>query len=533
MGEELVIAKDELFYTGTPEQIWQKYCGFLDLSLEEFMQIQEHLLMEEIELVADSPLGKKIMGGNKPKSVEEFRRTVPLTTYDDYAPYIGNCQEDVLAEKPYCWMRTSGLTGNPKWAPYTRSGFDRATTDSMAAFILSAAQKKGEVYLNRKSTPLLILPPRPYLTGWITFGVVNRLDRQPIIPLEIAEKMEFFHKIEENFRVALRSKVDFICALSSVLAKVGERFTSESRSLKLSWQLLHPLVIYHLARAQLRSKIKKRPLLPQDIWAIKGIVCGGMDYSFYKEQVQRYWGTIPLDTYMTTETGFIAMPSWTKKDKTFAPYSVFIELIPEEEWLKNKEDKEFQPTTVLLNEVEPGKRYEVVATNFHGMPFLRYRIGDLIKITSLEDKETDIRIPQMEFVSRADDIIDIAGFTRLNEKTIWQAIANTGISYEDWVIRKEYLAEQPILHLYIELKENKDAQTVEKLVHNQLKTLDHDYHDLEAMLDMRPLKVTLLTSGTFQRYLEGKQKEGAELAHLKPPHMNPSDSIVAELIKMS
>jgi hypothetical protein len=42
-------------------RILQKYCGFLDLSLAEFMEIQEQILIEQMELVYDSPLGKKSM----------------------------------------------------------------------------------------------------------------------------------------------------------------------------------------------------------------------------------------------------------------------------------------------------------------------------------------------------------------------------------------------------------------------------------------------------------------------------------------
>ena len=56
-----MVKKDELFKTGDQERIWQKYCGFLDLSLQEFMEIQEQLLMEQIELVYNSPLAEKFI----------------------------------------------------------------------------------------------------------------------------------------------------------------------------------------------------------------------------------------------------------------------------------------------------------------------------------------------------------------------------------------------------------------------------------------------------------------------------------------
>ena len=89
-----MLSEDKYFRDLTEAKLWQRYCGFLDLSIDEFMDIQEELLMDQIDRVADSVLGKKIMGKRKPKSVEEFRRMVPLTTYDDYEPYLseaGGC----------------------------------------------------------------------------------------------------------------------------------------------------------------------------------------------------------------------------------------------------------------------------------------------------------------------------------------------------------------------------------------------------------------------------------------------------------
>ena len=38
----------------SPKEIWQEYCGFLDLSMEEYMQIQKSLLTEQIKLLSDS-----------------------------------------------------------------------------------------------------------------------------------------------------------------------------------------------------------------------------------------------------------------------------------------------------------------------------------------------------------------------------------------------------------------------------------------------------------------------------------------------
>lgn len=101
-------SEDYYFKTLNKAELWQRYCGFFDLSMEGFMKIQKELLMEEMNLVCDSFLGKKIMGNRRPRSVEEFRSIVPLTTYDDYEPYLSERQENALAVKPCLWCHSSG-----------------------------------------------------------------------------------------------------------------------------------------------------------------------------------------------------------------------------------------------------------------------------------------------------------------------------------------------------------------------------------------------------------------------------------------
>ena len=64
------------------EDVWNEYCGFLDLSMDEFVQIQNRLMEEQIALWSRSPLGKKILKGSTPKNIKEFRGLVPLTSYD-------------------------------------------------------------------------------------------------------------------------------------------------------------------------------------------------------------------------------------------------------------------------------------------------------------------------------------------------------------------------------------------------------------------------------------------------------------------
>jgi len=528
-----MLSEDKFFQTDDKQTIWQRYCGFLDLSLHEFMRIQELLLLEEIELVADSPLGRRIMNNKQPTSVAEFRRIVPLTTYKDYAPYIGDRQEDALAEKPYLWGHTSGRGGSIKWIPCTYRAIEVACKNTIATFMLASADRRGDVNFLPGTRLLVNLPPRPYMAACLAYSLMENFSIQMIPSQDVAEKMEFMERIEKSFTIALRTGVDQIGSMSSILVKIAEGFTKQGRKMRLTSSTVHPAVLLRLLRAWLRSKVHGRALLPSDLWKVKGIVGWGADTAFYKEKVQAYWGRTPLESYAASETGHIAIQSWTKKTLTFLHDSVFLEFVPESEWVKSRDDAEYQPATVLLNEVEEGANYEIVITSFYGLPFLRYRLGDFIRIVALKDIETGVNLPQMLVKGRADDIIDIAGFTRIDEKTIWQAIANTGIRYEDWTIRKEYEQDKTNLHLYIELREDRKPKEVGHLIHEQLKAVDQDYKNLEAMLKIQPLRVTLLSKGTFPRYLEEQQRAGADLAHLKPRHTNVSDSVIQVLLRLS
>ena len=95
---------DQMLRTKTHEEIWQRYCNFLDMNLDQFMEIQNQLLMEQIDLYANCELGQSIMKGQKPRDPDEFRRIVPLTDYEDYADYLLPKNAKVLPAEPVVWI---------------------------------------------------------------------------------------------------------------------------------------------------------------------------------------------------------------------------------------------------------------------------------------------------------------------------------------------------------------------------------------------------------------------------------------------
>jgi hypothetical protein len=530
----------ELLRQGRKEELWQMCCGFIDLSLEQFMAIQKCLLSEQIELLKNCELGRKVLHGAMPETVEEFREQVPLTTYSDYLPELVKKRKDILPAKVARWVRTSGTSGQSyiKWVPLS-VGFVHELEKVLAAeIIFSGCNSKGDLSGLREHFKVLqTLGPPEYGTGFLAY-VTKQSINCDLLPSRGGE-LSFEQCIKLGFEEALYRGLDGFGGIASALVYAGEQIKRRAGNINIRFLLTHPRALFRVTRGLLRSKLARRPLLPKDLWTVQGIICGGSDATIFKKRVEELWGRRPLEHYASCEGGHCALQTWDYEGLTFIPNLNFFEFIPEREYFKWQLDHSYQPKTVLVDEVKAGENYEIVLTNFHGGAFVRYRIGDIIRITSLRNERLNIDIPQMLFHSRADDRIDISGFGRLTEKVIWEAIENSGIPYKDWTARKEAIRDRAILHLYLELEDDYVAseKAVAAIVYGELQKLDGVYHYNqysaygvpETVLGLKPIEVTFLPRGAFARYISQRQAEGADLGTIKPPHINPSDKVLSLL----
>jgi hypothetical protein len=529
----------DLLREGRKEELWQMCCGFIYLSLEQFMAIQKRLLLEEIELLKNSELGRKVMRGAMPKTVEEFREQVPLTTYADYLPELVEKREDVLPTKPAMWVHTVGRIGeyNFKWAPLSERFLHEFERVAGGVGLLSSCNRQGDFLAKGHLRLLATMGSPDYGSGIVAYLTQQALDCD-IFPCNGAE-MTFQEKMEAGFKEALSQGLDALGGVCSVLAYVGEVFKQRTMDVDAHFLLSHPRASARLMTGLIKSKLAGRPMLPKDIWSLKAIIGGGADSATFAKRVEELWGREVLEIYVGTEGGIYATQAWDHEGMTFIPNLDFFEFIPEREWFKWQLDHSYQPKTILLDEVKAGENYEIVITNFHGGIMTRYRIGDIIKITSLRNEKLNIDIPQMVFHKRADDFVDVASLGRLTERVIRQAMENTGIPYVDWVARKEVIDGKPALHIYLELGDNYIAteESLATAIREQFKKLDRKHRcnlynligDMETILGLKPVGVTLLPQGAFLSYVSQRQAEGAPLGHLKPPYVNPSDEVLSQL----
>jgi len=522
-----------LIEEGRKDELWKKHCGFFNLSRKEFRDIQTRLMVEQIKLLSSSKIGRQFLGETPPASVDEFRLNTPLTTYDDYSELLKEKKEEGFPDKPFVWARTSGLSSDtgPKWIPYTQAQYNRLSDPGIAAMIMSSCSQPGDVRLARNDKFLIATAPPPYMSGYLARSVKENLEVVFLPDLDIGEKMAYGERVATGFKLAQHEGLDFFFGISVVLARMGEQFEQQTSNSTPSRELLDLPTLWRLLKAVVISKIENRNILPKDIWHLKGIMTSGTDTEIYKDRIEHYWGRKPLEAFTCTEAGIMAIQAWNLKGMVFFPASAFLEFIPLSEYQKNMEDPSYQPKTVLYDELDLGL-YELVFSNFNGGVLVRYRIGDLLEVISNEDMEIGSELPQIKFYSRSDSVIDLGNFIRLTERNIWKTIEASGLKYVDWVALKNNTMGYPTLHLYIELLNTASTpeEKVQELICKAFSTNFSDYNDMKEMLGKEPVIVSLLPDGAFANYMKSQAEAGADLAHLKPPHMKPSDSILTKLI---
>ena len=507
------------------KDIWDEYCGFLDLTMEEYMQIQYRLLDEQLECFSGCGLGRKILGDVRPSSVEEFRRSVPLTTYEDYAEILLNQKKEMLPGEPVVWLETTWESGSrpKKLAPYTREMLDVYTNNILAAMILSTSEERGKFKVRNGDRGLYGLAPLPYATGLFPLLIAPEMDLKFMPSLEEARGLSFTEQNKKGFSMALKSGLDQFFGMSSVVYTITKNFESYASSGSVNLKKLagiHPSMMSRLLKAKYVCERDGRSIKPKDLFDLKGFVCVGTDTALFKDELEEAWGKRPLEIHGGTEPSCLGTETWSRNGLVFFPDNAFYEFIPREEMLKNEADPSYIPKTYLMNEVTANQEYEIVLTLFKGGAFMRYRPGDMYRCLRTVSEREGVMLPQFEYIDRVPSVIDIAGFTRITEGSIRHVLKMSRLPVGDWFALKEYNGDKrSYMHFYVEADQSlaESAYLTEELVKDHFSAYfrhyDHDYKDLKRLLGMEPLAVTILPAGTLARF---EKVYGAPIRKINP-----------------
>ena len=325
--------------------LWKEYCGFLELSIDDYMYIQNRLMEEQMRKWSASGLGRKFLGGKTPQTVDEFREAVPLTTYADYADVLLIRQEDMLPEKPSIWIQTTWEGGiRPiKLAPYTRDMLNKYRHHTVTTTMLASCRGKGHFSLNKGDRVLYGGAPLPYITGLIPEILEEDISLQWLPDTNSHSSLSFSGRIKQGFSMAMNGGVDFFFAIGSVANYITDNFSAVSGKKGGSKRSVSPGIALRYLKARYICSRDGRPMYPGDIFDLKGFVITGTDGKCYREKLAKTWGVEPIEIASGTEATFLAAESWEHNGMVFFPDSCFYEFIDEEEMRRNLADKPMSP----------------------------------------------------------------------------------------------------------------------------------------------------------------------------------------------
>lgn len=425
---------------------------------------QETLVAKKIRRQCHTGIGKA-MGLGAGSSI----RDVVPRGYVFYYPYFEEPHDSdyLYSLSDYVKAYTSGTMGKPKLYMIPKKGI-RENLRRTGPSIFFAITHDGERYrLELGDVIYANIPGGAFLASF--FGDA------------ISKTQTNFIKMvpEESEHMTYQQKVDY--------------FIRHHREIDIAYMTVTTLL----------DEIKKRVGEPIEL---KAFVTTDVSASALKEQIREFCGVYPKTIYGSTEMMLATVPSSGHPGGFFFDWRVaYPEFIPEDQALDPDEPgTEMPPEVIHMMDVEPGKRYQLIVTPLYN-DMTRYIIPDILECVDLGDDALGSEIPVFRYISRSDRLLVLHNFTRINEAELTDVLSNAGIDFVDFTARSELDGARQYIRLYIELKEESSQETVEEQINNELYRFDKDYRDLTDFMKFKPLKVTLLPQGAFNRYLESKE----------------------------
>ena len=159
---------------------------------------------------------------------------------------------------------------------------------------------------------------------------------------------------------------------------------------------------------------------------------------------------------------------------------------------------------VHLQQVEKGELYQLIVSPYL-MDHHRYVMPDIMECIAIGDNALETDQPVFHYFSRADRIMVLHNFTRINEEEMILMLKESEIPWVEFTANKVNQEHKDFMKLYIELSKPMDEKEIVNRLNRSLTEFDRDWHDLVNYLKYIPLSVEVLPRGIFNRYLEEKE----------------------------
>jgi hypothetical protein len=503
-------------------------------------QWQQRALLQKIRRNANSNLGRDF-GFSHVRSVDDFRRAVPILGYEDHQPYIARvlAGDETAMFAPgtqiLMFAMTSGTTGQPKRLPITAELF----REYRAGWRIWGAGVYGDhTDLVDKKTLQLSSDWQQYrAAGGAPCGQISGLaaTTRPLIarpiflpPPAVTRIHNSSAKHYTTLRMALADpRVGMIVTANpSTLIEFARRAADQSEDLirdihngtlscdapaEVRTALERQISRRSPRRAeQLRRLVEQRGLLSlRDAWPGLSVLAAWMGGSVqvYLPQLKEWYGPTAIrDHGLSASEGRMTIPL---ADGTAAGlldfYHHYFEFIPVEE------HESARPTVLEAHELEVGRDYYIILTTSGGL--YRYDIHDVVRCVGLEGQA-----PMIEFLSKGNSFSSLTG-EKLSEH---QAIRAVEMSFDQLQLPLDTFTLAPVMEgkphyvLLLEPRAHRGRKReLAERVQSNLGRVNEEYREKFVSGRLLPVEVREVPAGTWSALRHERTRERGNFEEYK------------------
>lgn len=494
---------------------------------ENAVEISHKTLWTILQENKDTEYGKRY-GFAQMTDLEEFRK-LPITDYEDYQEDIERMmkgEENILTAYPVKYFLTSSGSTKQKYIPMTDIGLTKGydviycvalpdeeewekarhlhtsvmrvdETDKITILSCADFQTRreknygffdkfigGEDFIFSKEIGDIW-----YVKLWLALSEPKMRSIYSIYLYDILLLLQYF---KEHWNIILENMEQ-------------QRIPEE---IELSKEIKEKLLAIPLPEKEwfefVRKECKKGfEGIVKRIWKecclVNGI--GGQVFGTQEQVLRSFLGDIPIHYYLyASSEAHIGIAIKEETDSYVCiPHSCFVEFLPLDEEGEN---------TKWIGDLEKGKKYELIVTNFCG--FYRYRLLDVVEVTGFYGKT-----PLIRFAFRRNLAVNIAG-EKTNLSMIADMVRETADYFGEIITEYSVCVDETVMPnrycFLLEGKYNNNDVVYSEFLDQSLCKKNRDYEELRE-LDQIALPVCIhVEDGTHAAW---KEKQGIK-GHNKP-----------------
>lgn len=520
----------------------------LEKSSKAPLEENEALLRKILKMNSDTEYGK-LHHFSEIKTVEDFRKNVPVNGYDDFAPYIermkNNEENLITASKVLGYSRTSGSSGVPKYIPATDASlkaYVKYTWTRALALGAKELKKQGKKFIPGRGV-FLSPATNEFLPNGLPCSNIAEIGAREYgfmypyiltVPTKNLFDVNDGDYIYNIYRFALMDeKVTFIF---SVFFSIN---VSQMAYLEKNWKT----IVDDIEKGTISESINIKPELRKDLekrispmperaaylrkqfeqgfdetlfkrlWPNLTVICsiGNASFKPAADYIRSFAKGIPFDfsIYGASEGLVAACYELNNTDMQLLTDSCFYEFIPY---------GEPDSAAVTLDKLEKGQQYEILITTQAGL--YRYRLKDVIEVKGFRNK-----IPLISFVYRKGQLFNIAGEKFSEEdarNTIEMYEKAHGVSIDHWLFYQDESVMPNRYSLVIEGDVEIDDAGIDEL-EMYMGQCNKRYPGQRGKAFIERLIIQHQQPGTHDAWAARCISKGASLAQVKPVHSLDND----------